>query len=139
MRYRDFAKLNDKEYKLNSIAFPKMFNTSTTLTVKGHDATAQDMLLLFYSDKGELKGDPFFGIRLKRFMYNQNNQVLEQVLIDEIYSQLLVFMPQLTVVRNNIKIKRELGKMIISIKAINKVDFTTNMYEAVLLQDNERM
>ena len=124
---------------MNSISFPHMFTTSTTKVVKDHEATAQDMLLLFYSDKGELFGDPFFGIRLKRFTFNQNSPVLEQVLIDEIYSQVLVFMPQLTVTRNNIKIKRELGKMIITIKAINKVDFTTNMYEAVLLQNDERM
>ena len=72
---------------MNSIKFPKMFTTSTTLVVKGHEATSQDMLLLFYSDKGEFVGDPFFGIRLKRFAYNPNNQVLEQMLIDEIYSQ----------------------------------------------------
>ena len=124
---------------MNSIAFPKLFNTSTTNVVKDHDATAQDMVLLFYSDKGELFGDPFFGIRLKKFTYNQNNLVLEQVLIDEIYSQILVFMPQLIVPRNNIKIKREIGRMKITIKAINKVDFTTDMYEAVLLQEGERI
>ena len=124
---------------MNSIRFPKMFTTSTTQVVEGHDATSQDMVLLFYSDKGELFGDPFFGIRLKRFTFNQNSPVLEQMLIDEIYSQILVFMPQLTVIRSNIKIKRQLGRMIISVKAINKVDYTTNMYEAVLLINDERM
>lgn len=124
---------------MNSIKFPKMFTTSTTLVVTGQEATAQDMLLLFYSDKGELVGDPFFGIRLKRFTFNPNSQILEQMLIDEIYSQILVFMPQLEVPRSNIKISRELGRIIVKIKAINKVDYTTNMYEAILLQENERM
>ena len=124
---------------MNSIKFPHMFNSSTTLVVKDHEATSQDMLLLFYSDKGELFGDPFFGIRLKRFTYNQNSGVTEEILKDEIYSQIMVFMPQLSVARSDIKIKREIGKMIIRVKAINRIDFTTNMYEAVLLQDNERL
>ena len=122
---------------MNSIRFPKMFTTSSTLVVKDHEATAQDMVLLFYSEKGDLFGDPFFGIRLKKFTFNQNNQVLEQMLIDEIYSQILVFMPQLTVTRSNIKIKRELGRINITVKAINNIDFTTEMYNAVLLQENE--
>jgi len=122
---------------MNSIRFPKMFTTSSTLVVKDHEATAQDMVLLFYSEKGDLFGDPFFGIRLKKFTFNQNNQVLEQMLIDEIYSQILVFMPQLTVTRSNIKIKRELGRINITVKAINNIDFTTDMYNAVLLQENE--
>ena len=30
-------------------------------------------------------GDPDFGIRLKRYTFNQNNYILRDVLIDEIY------------------------------------------------------
>lgn len=123
---------------MNSISFPKMFNNTSTNVVKDYDATLQDVKLLLCSEKGELFGDPFFGIRLKRYMFNQNNYVLRDILIDEIFTQLATFAPQLTVDRRDISIIQRGKTVYAKIKAINKVDFTTNMYELVLMQDSER-
>jgi len=123
---------------MNSINFPKMFTTTTTKVVKEYDATSQDLVLLLKSEKGELIGDPFFGIRLKRYIFNQNSSILRDVLIDEIYSQLLVFAPQLTLTREDIKIEHVGNRLIAKIKAINKVDFTTNMYQISLFTNEER-
>lgn len=123
---------------MNSIGFPKIFSHSSTNVVKDYDATLQDVKLLLCSEKGELFGDPFFGIRLKRYLFNQNNYVLEDILIDEIYTQLMTFAPQLTINRRDISIIKRGTKMYVKIKAINKIDFTTNMYELVLLEDTER-
>ena len=116
-----------------------MFNTSNTrVKDNSFDATMQNLKLLINSEKGEMFGDPFFGIRLKRYAFNQNNYVLRDILIDEIYSQLLVFMPQLTVLRENIKIEQKGNKLTLKIRAINNVDFTTNMYELALFDEEER-
>ena len=123
---------------MKSISFPKMFTSSTTKVVKDRDATLQNLKLLISSEKGELFGDPFFGVNLKKYYFNQNNYVLRDILIDEIYSQLLVFMPQLTIFRNNIKIVQERQKLMLNIKVINKIDFTTNMYELELFNVEER-
>ena len=124
---------------MKSLEFPHMFNTSNTrVKDNSFDATMQNLKLLINSEKGEMFGDPFFGIRLKRYAFNQNNYVLRDILIDEIYSQLLVFMPQLTVLRENIKIEQKGNKLTLKIRAINNVDFTTNMYELALFDEEER-
>lgn len=123
---------------MNSIQFPLMFNNTSTNVVNDYDATLQDVKLLLCSEKGELFGDPFFGIRLKRYMFNQNNYILRDIIIDEIFTQLITFAPQLTVQRKDIDIIQRGTKLYARIKAINKIDFTTNMYELVLMQDSER-
>ena len=123
---------------MNSINYPDMFAPTSTLVAKGKDASTQDLLLLLSSEKGELTGDPFFGIRLKRFYFEQNNKVLEDMLIDEILTQVRVFAPQLTVTRKDITIKREGHKVYASIRAINKIDFTTDMFRIELLKEGDR-
>ena len=120
---------------MNSIGFPKIFNNSATNVVKDYDATLQDIKLLLCSEKGELFGDPFFGVRIKRYMFNQNNYVLKDIIIDEIFTQLMTFAPQLSIQRKDIDIVQKGTKMYVKIKAINKIDFTTNMYELVLMED----
>lgn len=122
---------------MNSIGFPNMFNSSATLVVKDKDASMQDLKLLLASEKGELFGDPFFGIRLKKYMFDQNNYILRDVLVDEIFTQLRVFAPQLTVNRNDIKIIQKDNKLIATIKGINNLDFTTDMYQLELFKGEE--
>lgn len=123
---------------MNSIEFPKMFNTSNTNITKDDKASMQNIKLLLGCEKGELFGDPFYGIRLKRYTFDQNNFVLRDILIDEIYTQIMVFVPQLTVNRNDIKITSEGKDIKIRFKALNNLDYTTNMYDLVLFQEEER-
>lgn len=124
---------------MNSIKFPDMFNACSTNIITDSDkATVQDIGILLQCEKGELSGDPFYGIRLKRVMFEPNNSVLRDILIDEIYTQLLVFAPQITVQRNDIKITQEGKDVKIRFKYINNLDFTTNMYDLVLFRDEER-
>ena len=123
---------------MNSIGFPNMFTSRSTNIVEDYDATFQDLELLLCSEQGELFGDPYFGVQLRKYIYNQNNFMLKDMLIDEIYSKLATFAPQLTVTRKDIDIVQKGIKLYIKIRAINKVDFTTNMYELVLFEDNER-
>lgn len=122
---------------MNSIGYPNMFSPTSTLVVKDLEASTQDLLLLLSSEKGELLGDPFFGVRLKRFYYDQNDRVLEDILIDEMLSQIRVFAPQLSLTRKDIKIERAGKKMYVTIRATNRLDFTTNMYRVELLKEGE--
>ena len=124
---------------MNSIRFPHMFNQCNTNVVRdSNEASLQDIGLLLQCEKGELFGDPFYGIRLRRFIFDQNNYVLRDILIDEIYTQLLAFAPQITVQRKDIKIEQKGKDVIIKFKAINNLDFTTNMYDLFLFKDEER-
>lgn len=123
---------------MNSIKYPDMFSPTSTNVVEGKAASAQDLVLLLSSEKGELLGDPFFGVRLKRYIYDQNNYVLRDILADEIFTQIRTFAPQLTVNRDDIKITQEGDRLHATIRAINKVDYTTDMYDLELFEDEER-
>jgi len=123
---------------MNSIKFPKMFTSSGTNVVSGLTATKQNAYLLLKSEKGTFVSDPYFGIRLRRYTFEQNSYVLRDILIDEIYTQLAQFMPQLIVRRKDITIVQRDGKLYARFKAKNVIDFVTNMYEIVLLNAEER-
>lgn len=123
---------------MKSLGFPKMFNLSSTVVITdSHKATQRNLKSLLLSEKGELFGDPFFGLRLKKYLFNQNDSVLKDIIIDEIYTQIALFMPQLTCNRNDITIIQKDARLIASIKVTNKIDFKTDMFNIVLFQENE--
>ena len=122
---------------MNSIAFPKMIKNNHVQTVSDYDATLQNMKLFLGSEKGEFRFDPFFGIRLKRYLFEQNNPVLMDVLIDEIYEQLVIFMPQLIITRSDITLTKDTAKVYVNIKARNQKDFELNSYNLVLFNNQE--
>lgn len=122
---------------MKSISFPKMFNSTSTKILSDKDATTQNLKNLLLSESNELSGDPDFGVALRRYFFEQNNYVLRDILIDEIYTKVSTFMPQLTINRSDISITIERATMYVTIKAINNLDFENNMYNIVLLQESE--
>lgn len=122
---------------MKSISFPKMISHNYIQTVSDYDATLQNMKLLLGSEKGEFVFDPFFGIRLKRYMFEQNNKILMDILIDEIYEQLVIFMPQLIISRKDISLVSDMAKIYVNIKARNQRDFALNKYNLVLFNSQE--
>ena len=120
---------------MKSIQFPEMFTRTVTNTVSDHDATLQNLKMLLWSEKGELFGDPYFGTGIKRYLYDQNDVVLIDILIDDIYTAITLFMPQIRVDRKDIQLLRSnQGQVTAKIKALNKADFSTDMYNIVLLE-----
>ena len=109
-----------------------MFNSNSTKVVKGLEATKQNTLLLLHSEATELFGDPYFGVRIKRYLFDQNNYILKDILIDEIYTKIAVFLPQIKLNRKDIKIIQDRAKLYCNFKATNVIDFTTNTYSLVL-------
>ena len=118
-----------------SISFPKMFNKNTTLVKSGDDAIMQNLSALLLSVAGGMKDDPYFGVNLKRYMFDQNNYILRDILIDEIYTQIKVFMPQLQVERKQISLVQQDTTVFVKIQALNREDYTTNMYQIALFQE----
>lgn len=119
---------------MKSISYPKMFVTKTkTGLAQDYDATLQNLKLLLFSEKGELFGDPYFGTGLKRFLYDQNDMILEDILIDEIYTAIATFMPQIRISRKDITITTDGTTVLCEIRALNRVDFQTNLYTIPLL------
>ena len=124
---------------MNCISFPKIFSTKLiTDTKKGYYATLECLRLLLMTERGSLFGDPDFGIRLRRYWYEQNSYVVKDILIDEIFDQIRAFIPQITVQRRDIKITQERNKITVHIKAVNKSDFQLSSYDIQLMKEEER-
>ena len=127
---------------MRSIHFPKMFNTNSTRVWKSSEhlnATKQNIKLVLYSERGELIGDPYFGLMLRHFMFDQNNYILRDQIIDMIYTQLAIFIPQVHVERKDITIfqDREKAKLYCEFSGVNQIDYQLNTYQLVLFDSNE--
>jgi len=124
---------------MRSLAYPVMFSNSRTLTVDDKKATLSNLTLLLKSSKNSLFGDPYFGTRLMELFYAQNNSALNDIVIDEIYTAILQFMPQLKLTRNDIKVSRNGTALFVEIKATNSLDLTTNMYSIKLMTGEDQI
>lgn len=127
---------------MRSIKFPKMFNPNSTRVWKSSEhleATKQNTKLLLQTTRGELFGDPYFGLMFKRYLFDQNSYILRDVIIDMIYTQLAIFIPQVRVKREDIEIiqDRERGKLYCRFSGINQIDYTFNTYNLVLFDEKE--
>ena len=126
-----------------SVQFPKMFNSSSTnLTRSDSQSTLQNLMGLIGSERGELVGDPQFGVAIKRYMFEQNNFILRDIIIDELYTQISIFIPQVIINRKDISIRQNgIGKrarLEATIKVTNRLDFTTNTFNLVLFNNEEQ-
>lgn len=117
---------------MNTIGFPKIFNGNSTVIKYGDDATKQSIRLLLSCECGEFFGDPDFGVHLKKYFFEQNNTILKDILIDELYTKILAYNPQVYIERKNIVIFAQANKLVANITYRNQETFTTNMFSLVL-------
>lgn len=122
-----------------SIAFPKMFNDTKTLLLKDTKATASNLWLLLKSDKRALFGDPFFGTSLKRAIFEQNDGILIDLVIDEIFTTITTFMPQIKLLRENIKLTSDGVDVFCNITCTDLTDYTTNLYQINLTEETREV
>lgn len=122
-----------------SINFPEMVSNTNAKLIEGYDATYNNLYLLLKSQKTSLFGDPYFGTNLKRLFFEQNNNILKDIVIDDIYTAILTFLPQLSLKRRDIEIVNNRETVYINIKATNLLDFQTNLYTINLtdFEENE--
>ena len=125
---------------MRSIKFPRMFSSNSTKVWKEEeylDATKQNTKLVLSTSRGELFGDPYFGLMLKQYMFDQNNYILRDIIIDMIYTQLALFIPQLKVKREDIQIiqDRKRGQLYCKFSGISQIDYTYNTINLLMFQD----
>ena len=120
---------------IKSIAFPNMFTRTSTNFVTDKEATFQNLKYLILAEKGELFGDPFYGVGLKKYLFDQNDTIIKDLVLDDMYTAIATFMPQLSINRNDLKLRTgDKGEIFVDIRAINQLDFTTDLYSIVLLE-----
>lgn len=118
-----------------SIDFPKMFNSSSTRLVKDSSATLQNTRLLIESCRGSLIGDPYFGTKIKRYIYEQNNIILRDIIIDDLLVAIQTFIPQVKVTRKDIELISNRSSIYATINCINKLDNEVNTFQIKLTTD----
>lgn len=118
---------------MQSISFPKMFTNTTTRLLSDHEATVSNLKLLLLSEKTSLFGDPYFGTNIRKLIFEPNNVVLQDIVIDEIYTAILQFMPQVLVKRTDITIVQQGSDLFVTIRALNLLDYTTDLYNINLI------
>lgn len=94
---------------------------------------------MLHSTRGELFGDPYFGLMLKNYLFDQNSYALRDAIIDMIYTQLAIFIPQVKVRREDIDIiqDREKGKLYCNFSGINQIDYQPNTFNLVLFDERD--
>lgn len=122
---------------MRSIAFPIMLGNSSTNIIRDHDATASNLKLLLLSDKTSLFGDPYFGTNIKKLIHDQNNIVIRDLVVDDIYTAITTFMPQIIVKRSDIKVTSDRSNVYVNIKCLNLIDYTVDLYNINLTSDEE--
>lgn len=116
-----------------SIAFPEMFSSARTNLYEDNKATLSNIRLLLGSVKKSLFGDPYFGAKIKDFIYEQNNIVLQDLIIDDIYVSIKQFIPQVSIQRKDITIISKNNSLYATINCINKLDNQPNMFQIELV------
>ena len=120
-----------------SINFPKMFTSAKTLLVEDHDAILSNLKLLLASDRTALFGDPYYGTELKKFIYEQNNSILKDLVIDEIYETIILFLPQIYLSRSDIDVTSDGVALFATIRCTYYLDQKSALYEINLTNVEE--
>lgn len=128
---------------MRSYKFPKMFQTNSSRIWRSDEygkATRQNVLLLLHSERGEFECDPYFGILLKHYMFNQNSYILKDILIDTIYTQIAIFLPQVKINRNSIDLVTDhlKGRLYCSFSGTNQIDYTHNTFNLLLFDETRQ-
>ena len=108
---------------ITSFSFPDIFTSGGTKLVYDSKATSQNLKTLLLSTKQSLLGDPNYGTNLKKLIFNQNNSILRDIVIDDIYTNIQTFLPQIDVKRNDIELVSERNTLYVNIKAKNMLDY----------------
>lgn len=109
---------------ITSISFPNMFSTGSTKIKYDRDATRQNLLLLLMATKQSLLGDPNFGTNIKKLIFEQNSNILRDIVIDEIHSNIQIFLPQIKVQREDIELVAQGNTLYVNVKARNMIDYS---------------
>ena len=120
-----------------SLAFPNMFSSESVNLYKDKQATMTNLKLLLASEVTSLFGDPGYGSRLMQTIYSQNDLILRDLVIDEIYTCIKTYMPQIIVDRKDIVITADDDGLYAEIKVVNALDYTLDLYKIQLTDTDE--
>lgn len=117
-----------------SFAFPRMLNSTTANLLKDKDAIRSNMILLLSSERDTLFGDPYYGAELKKYIFEQSNAIVPDLLIDELYTTIKTFMPQVFLTRKDIDVYVVKTTLYADIKYYYIIDNTSDLFTIKLTE-----
>ena len=70
-------------------------------------------------------------------IYSQNDNILRDIVIDEIYTSIITFMPQVRLSRKDIKLTLDKTSLLVNIKCVNILDGDKQDFTLRLFSDGE--
>lgn len=123
---------------MNSIGFPDMVNGVNTTVFSDHEATVSNLkLILMTNRRNTLFGDPYYGNNLLTIIFRQNNVLLEDLVVDEIYTCIQEYIPQLRLSRDDITLRFVKDTLYADISAVNVLTNTNDLYTIKLTEFDE--
>jgi phage baseplate assembly protein W len=107
-----------------------MFSRDGTkvVLVEDHQATVSNLKLALSSAKNSMLGDPDFGSMLTRRLFEQNTVILRDLIIDDIYTTIITFMPQILLKRSDITVESDDTDVFATIKCTNLIDYELDTF-----------
>ena len=100
---------------MKSFNFPKMISKGSADLLSDKAAIRSNLNLLFHSECGELFGDPYYGSLIKKYLFEQSSGIVLDLLIDAIYTTILIHIPQVYVKRKDISVSIDKNALVINI------------------------
>lgn len=123
---------------MNAVKFPDMIGSNNqTKIIYDKDATGQNVRTLLLSVKKTLLGDPYFGVNLQKLLFERNNLILRDLVVDEIVTALNTFIPQLYVRRSDVEVQSDGTIVDVTITGKNMLNYDMETYTINLLNVEE--
>ena len=114
-----------------------MLSTNSSNLIIDKEAIKSNLYLLLNTERMSLFGDPYFGTALKRTIFEQSSSVVSDLLIDEIYTTIITFIPQVKLDRRNIVLRTDGKSIFADIYLTYLLDNTSDLYQVQMMKINE--
>lgn len=123
-----------------SFSFPDMLDkySGGFNPIDDKEAVKQHIRLVLQSVKTELLGDPYYGTNLQKLVFDPNDVVVKDQVIDEVSIAIRLFVKEVTVKRKDIRITQDnKGTIGVSINLTYNKDSTNDLLNIQLISNEE--
>lgn len=112
-----------------SFAFPTMLTNTRSTLLSDLEAVRSNLKLTLQSERLSLFGDPFFGTQLKRLIFEQSHSIVVDLVVDEIYTTIITFIPQVYLSREDIELTTNGVDLFVTIRYVYLPNNTSDLYK----------
>lgn len=112
-----------------SFAFPTMLTNTRSTLLSDLEAVRSNLKLTLQSERLSLFGDPFFGTQLKRLIFEQSHSIVVDLVVDEIYTTIITFIPQVYLSREDIELTTNGVDLFVTIHYVYLPNNTSDLYK----------